>query len=81
MALYCDKERKYNFCQKKMKTRMDRGSDEEWRRVKTDFSLAIAELWHGQGFRESNPVIKNCKRLVRNWRPIRRSSSISSGTL
>lgn len=37
---------------------MDRGSDEEWRRVKTDFSLAIAELWHGQGFRESNPVYK-----------------------
>lgn len=35
MALYCDKERKYNFCQKKMRTRMDRGSDEEWRRVKT----------------------------------------------
>ena len=31
MALYCDKERKYNFCQKKMKTRMDRGSDEEWK--------------------------------------------------
>ena len=35
MALYCDKERKYNFCQKKMRTRMDRGLDEEWRRVKT----------------------------------------------
>ena len=31
-------------------------TNEEWRRVKTDFSLAIAELWHGQGFRESNPV-------------------------
>ena len=59
MALYCDKERKFNFCQKKMKTRMDKGTYEERRRVKTDFSLAIAELWHGQGFRESNPVYKD----------------------
>ena len=38
---------------------MDKGTYEERRRVKTDFSLAIAELWHGQGFRESNPVYKD----------------------
>ena len=31
-------------------------TNEERRRIKNDFSLAIAELWHGQGFRESHPV-------------------------
>lgn len=35
---------------------MDRGTDEERRRVKTDFSLAIDEMWYCGGWRESNSV-------------------------
>ena len=35
---------------------MDRGTDEERRRVKTDFSLAIGEMWYCGGWRESNSV-------------------------
>ena len=36
--------------------RMDRGTDEERRRVKTDFSLAIGEMWYGGGRTGSDPV-------------------------
>ena len=36
---------------------MDRGTDEERQRVKTDFSLAIGEMWYGGGRRENNPVL------------------------
>ena len=41
--------------------RMDRGTDEEKRRVKTDYSLAIGEMWFGWGYRESNPVFVELK--------------------
>lgn len=42
--------------------RMDRGTDEERRRVKTDFSLAVGEMWYGGGRRESAPVFAELKR-------------------
>ena len=42
--------------------RMDRGTDEERRRVKTDFSLAIGEMWYGGGRRGSDPVFAELKK-------------------
>lgn len=42
--------------------RMDRGTDEEWRRVKTDFSLAIGEMWYGGGRRESDSLFAELKK-------------------
>jgi len=42
--------------------RMDRGADEERRRVKTDFSLAIGEMWYGGGRRDSDPVFAELKK-------------------
>ena len=42
--------------------RMDRGTDEEWRRVKTDFSLAIGEMWFGGGRRESDSLFAELKK-------------------
>lgn len=41
---------------------MDRGTDEERRRVKTDFSLAVGEMWYGGGRRESDPIFAELKR-------------------
>ena len=41
---------------------MDRGTDEEWRRVKTDFSLAIGEMWYGGGRRESDSLFAELKK-------------------
>jgi hypothetical protein len=41
---------------------MDRGADEERRRVKTDFSLAIGEMWYGGGRRDSDPVFAELKK-------------------
>lgn len=41
---------------------MDRGTDEEMRRVKTDFSLAVGEMWYGEGRRESDPIFAELKR-------------------
>lgn len=35
---------------------MDRGIDEERRRVKTDYSLAIGEMWYSSGRRDGNPM-------------------------
>ena len=42
--------------------RMDRRTDEEMRRVKTDFSLAIGEMWYGGGRRESDPLFSELKK-------------------
>ena len=42
--------------------RMDRGTDEERRRVKTDFSLAIGEMWYGGGRRESDSLFAELKK-------------------
>ena len=44
--------------------RMDRGTDEERRRVKTDFSLAIGEMWYGGGRRESDPLFGELKKTI-----------------
>lgn len=35
---------------------MDRGTEEERQRVKTDFSLAIGDIWCGGGRRVRNSV-------------------------
>ena len=42
--------------------RMDRGTDEERRRVKTDFSLAVGEMWYGGGRRESDSLFAELKK-------------------
>ena len=42
--------------------RMDRRTDEEMRRVKTDFSLVIGEMWYGGGRRESDPLFSELKK-------------------
>ena len=41
---------------------MDRGTDEERRRVKTDFSLVIGEMWYGGGRRGSDTVFAELKK-------------------
>ena len=42
--------------------RMDRGTDEERRRIKVDFSLVIGEMWYGGGRRESDPLFSELKK-------------------
>ena len=42
--------------------RMDRGTDEERRRIKVDFSLVIGEMWYGGGSRESDPLFAELKK-------------------
>lgn len=42
--------------------RVDREAYEERRRIRTDFSLAIGEMWYGGGRRESDPVFAELKK-------------------
>ena len=60
---------------------MDRGTEEERQRVRTDFSLAIGDIWCGGGRRVRNSVFTDLQEAEEELKDDTEMNFFSNGTL